>query len=47
MHEVVNVDYKAVDFDVMRLAQPSTEAEKNIRRGCGPARTGLRSWATG
>lgn len=28
MREVVNVDYKAVDFDVMRLAQPITEAEK-------------------
>ena len=28
MSEVVNVDFKAVDFDSMRLAQPITEAEK-------------------
>jgi hypothetical protein len=28
MREVVNVDYKAVDFDTMRLAQPITEEEK-------------------
>ena len=28
MHEVVNVDYKALEFDSMRLAQPITEAEK-------------------
>ena len=28
MREVVNVDFKAVEFDVMRLAQPITEAEK-------------------
>lgn len=28
MREVVNVDYKAAEFDPMRLAQPATEAEK-------------------
>ncbi len=28
MHEVANVDYKALEFDSMRLAQPITEAEK-------------------
>ncbi|MDI1336523.1 MAG: Tat pathway signal sequence domain protein [Lacunisphaera sp.] len=28
MHEVVNLDYKAREFDSMRLAQPITEGEK-------------------
>lgn len=28
MREVVNADYRAIDFDPMRLAQPITEAEK-------------------
>jgi hypothetical protein len=28
MREVLNVDYRAVEFDPMRLAQPITEAEK-------------------
>jgi hypothetical protein len=27
MHEVVNVDFRAMDFDPMRIAQPITEAE--------------------
>lgn len=30
MHEVVNADYKTIDFDPMRLAQPITEVEKKI-----------------
>ena len=30
MHEMVNADYKTVDYDPMRLAQPITEAEKRI-----------------
>jgi hypothetical protein len=30
MREVVNADYKTVEFDPMRLAQPITEAEKKI-----------------
>ncbi|HEY4787645.1 MAG TPA: hypothetical protein VIH57_16425 [Bacteroidales bacterium] len=28
MHEMVNADYKATEYDPMRLAQPETEAEK-------------------
>ncbi len=28
MHEVANADYRTLDFDPMRLAQPITEAEK-------------------
>lgn len=30
MHEMLNADYKTVDFDPMRLAQPITEAERKI-----------------
>lgn len=30
MHEMLNADYKTVDFDPMRLAQPITEAEKKV-----------------
>ncbi len=30
MREMLNADYKTVDFDPMRLAQPITEAEKKI-----------------
>jgi YetA-like protein len=30
MHEVVNADYKAAEFDPMRLAQPITPAERKI-----------------
>jgi len=30
MHEVVNADYKAAEFDPMRLAQPITAAERKI-----------------
>jgi len=35
MREVVNADFKTVEFDPLRLAQPITEAEKKSRpRGC-------------
>jgi hypothetical protein len=30
MHEMLNVDFKTIEFDPMRLAQPITEAEKKI-----------------
>jgi hypothetical protein len=30
MHEMLNADFKTVDFDPMRLAQPATAAEKKI-----------------
>jgi len=30
MHEMLNADYKTIEFDPMRLAQPITEAEKKI-----------------
>ena len=33
MHEVVNADYKATEYDPMRLAQPITEAEKKAAPG--------------
>ena len=33
MHEMVNADYKATEFDPMREAQPITEAEKKVAPG--------------
>jgi hypothetical protein len=30
MHEMLNADFKTIDYDPMRLAQPITEAEKKI-----------------
>jgi hypothetical protein len=30
MHEMLNADFKTVDYDPMRLAQPATEAERKI-----------------
>jgi hypothetical protein len=33
MHEVVNADYKAAEYDPMRLAQPITPAEQKVAPG--------------
>jgi len=48
IHEALQADFRATEYDPMRLAQPATAAEKKIAPGrvrLGP--DWLPSWATG